>query len=84
MSREAIFSDAQTRSISLWTFEFLQSTDSRTPLQELSVFSKQTTQPVQKSRPKPKEPDTGIASDSCFLLCNYTQLLFLREGILVL
>lgn len=31
-----------------------------------------------------RELDIGIASDSCFLLCNCTQLLFLREGILVL
>lgn len=31
-----------------------------------------------------RELDTGIASDSCFLLCNCAQLLFLREGILVL
>lgn len=74
-----------TRSISLWTLDFLHSIDSRMPLQELSsMFSKQTAQPVQESRPGFKEPDTGIASDSCFLLCNYTQLLFLREGILVL
>lgn len=79
-----LLSDGQTRSISLWTLNSLQSIDSRTPLQEPSMFSKQTAQPVQESRPGPKEPDTGIASDSCFLLCNYTQLLFLREGILVL
>lgn len=31
-----------------------------------------------------RELDTGIAFDSCFLLCNCTQLLFLREGISVL
>lgn len=70
--------------ISPWTLNFLQSIDSRTPLQELSMFSKQTQQPVQESRPGPGELHTGIACDSCFLLCNYTQLLFLREGILVL
>lgn len=75
-------SDTQT-GISLWTRDFLRSSDSGTPL-EPNMFSKQTAQPVQESRPGPKEPDTGIASDSCFLLCNYTQLLFLREGILVL
>lgn len=64
---------------------FFQSIYSRTPLQEPSMFSKQTTQPVQESRQtQSRELDTGIAFDSCFLLCNCTQLLFLREGILVL
>lgn len=63
---------------------------SSSPLTSGRLFKNQTRSQNKQNNlyrspdPDRKEPYAGIASDSCFLLCNYTQLLFLREGILVL
>ena len=49
------------------------------------TFSTQTQANLHKRpRPGPGSLSVGIAPDSCFLLSNYTQLLFLGEGILPL